>query len=145
MRLKNPLCEVDADDDVMFHGCSLLLWRFEDHHLGTVRCRQKGHPRHHKHRNLLAHAPKHMHEELGNDYRDMIYADTAKEIDKRRKAFLRKWRLKGKALADSWVGEGGPWPRRVRVSHRNGIGSLPSPASIRRNGKRPERPMPSNG
>jgi putative transposase len=31
----------------------------------------------HKHRNLLAHAPKHMHEELGNDYRDMIYADNA--------------------------------------------------------------------
>ncbi len=33
----------------------------------------------HKHRNLLAHAPKHMHEELGNDYRDMIYANTAAE------------------------------------------------------------------
>ena len=29
----------------------------------------------------------------------MIYADTAKEIDKRRKAFLRKWRLKCKAVA----------------------------------------------
>ena len=36
----------------------------------------------HKHRNLLAHAPKHMHEELGDDYRDMIYADTAAEIEK---------------------------------------------------------------
>jgi len=35
----------------------------------------------HKHRNLLAHAPKHMHEELGNDYRDMIYADTATEVE----------------------------------------------------------------
>ena len=55
----------------------------------------------HKHRNLLAHAPKHMHEELGDDYRDMIYADTAEEIEKRRKAFLRKWRLKCKAVADS--------------------------------------------
>ena len=31
----------------------------------------------------------------------MIYADTAKEIDKRRKAFLRKWRLKCKAVTDS--------------------------------------------
>jgi len=49
----------------------------------------------HKHRNLLAHAPKHMHDELAEDYRDMIYADTAAEIDKRRKALLRKWRLKG--------------------------------------------------
>lgn len=31
----------------------------------------------HKHRNLLGHAPKHMQEELTEDYRDMIYADTA--------------------------------------------------------------------
>jgi putative transposase len=55
----------------------------------------------HKHRNLLAHAPKHMHDELTEDYRDMIYADTAAEIEKRRKAFLRKWRLKCRAVADS--------------------------------------------
>ena len=55
----------------------------------------------HKHRNLLAHAPKHMHEELGNDYRDMIYADTAVEVETRRKAFVRKWRLKCRAVADS--------------------------------------------
>jgi transposase-like protein len=34
----------------------------------------------HKHRNLLGHAPKHMHDELSEDYRDMIYADTALEI-----------------------------------------------------------------
>lgn len=55
----------------------------------------------HKHRNLLAHAPKHMHEELGNDYRDMIYAVTAAEVETRRKAFVRKWRLKCRAVADS--------------------------------------------
>ena len=55
----------------------------------------------HKHRNLLAHAPKHMHEELGNDYRDMIYAEMAADVEKRRKAFLRKWRLKCRAVADS--------------------------------------------
>lgn len=55
----------------------------------------------HKHRNLLAHAPKHMHEELGNDYRDMIYAATAAEVETRRKAFVRKWRLKCRAVADS--------------------------------------------
>ena len=41
----------------------------------------------HKHRNLLAHAPKHMQDELTEDYRDMIYADTAAEIETRRKAF----------------------------------------------------------
>jgi transposase-like protein len=55
----------------------------------------------HKHRNLLAHAPKHLHEEIGADYRDMIYADTAKEVMKRRQTFLRKWRLKCRAVADS--------------------------------------------
>ena len=42
-----------------------------------------------------------MHDELTEDYRDMIYADTAAEVEKRRKAFLRKWRLKCKAVADS--------------------------------------------
>ena len=31
----------------------------------------------------------------------MIYAETAKEIEARRRAFLRKWRLKGRAVADS--------------------------------------------
>ena len=55
----------------------------------------------HKHRNLLAHAPKRLHDELTEDYRDMIYADTAAEVEKRRKAFVRKWRLKCRAVADS--------------------------------------------
>ena len=30
----------------------------------------------HKHRNLLAHAPDRLHEEVGADYNDMIYAAT---------------------------------------------------------------------
>ena len=55
----------------------------------------------HKHRNLLAHAPKRLHDELTEDYRDMIYAETAAEVQARRRAFLRKWRLKGRAVADS--------------------------------------------
>ena len=55
----------------------------------------------HKHRNLLGHAPDHMHDELTEDYRDMIYAETAAEVEKKRKSFLRKWRLKCKAVADS--------------------------------------------
>ena len=55
----------------------------------------------HKHRNLLAHAPEHLHEEVSADYTDMIYAETPKEIEERRKAFLRKWRLKCRAVADS--------------------------------------------
>jgi len=55
----------------------------------------------HKHRNLLAHAPERLHEELTADYNDMIYAATPEEISTRRKAFLRKWRLKHRAVADS--------------------------------------------
>ena len=55
----------------------------------------------HKHRNLLAHAPERLHEQISADYTDMIYAETTKEIEARRKAFLRKWRLKCQAVADS--------------------------------------------
>jgi len=55
----------------------------------------------HKHRNLLAHAPERLHEEITADYNDMIYAATCEEITARRKAFIRKWRLKHRAVADS--------------------------------------------
>jgi putative transposase len=55
----------------------------------------------HKHRNLLAHAPERLHEEITADYNDMIYAATRDEIEARRKAFIRKWRLKHRAVADS--------------------------------------------
>ena len=55
----------------------------------------------HKHRNLLAHAPERLHEEISTDYNDMIYAGTAKEVEARRKSFIRKWRLKCRAVADS--------------------------------------------
>ena len=55
----------------------------------------------HKHRNLLAHAPERLHDEITADYNDMIYAATREEIETRRKAFIRKWRLKHRAVADS--------------------------------------------
>jgi hypothetical protein len=55
----------------------------------------------HKHRNLLAHAPDRLHEEISADYKDMIYAGTKQAIEAKRKAFIRKWRLKCKAVADS--------------------------------------------
>jgi transposase-like protein len=55
----------------------------------------------HKHRNLLAHAPEVLHEEISADYTDMIYAKSATEIETKRRAFLRKWRLKCRAVADS--------------------------------------------
>src|SRR3954453_8136116 len=55
----------------------------------------------HKHRNLLAHAPKKLHDEVTADYTDMIYAGTAKDVMARHKAFLRKWQLKCPAVAVS--------------------------------------------
>jgi transposase-like protein len=55
----------------------------------------------HKHRNLLAHSPERLHDEITADYNEMIYAVTPEEITVRRKAFLRKWRLKHRAVADS--------------------------------------------
>jgi putative transposase len=56
----------------------------------------------HKHHNLLAHAPKKLYDEISADYADMIYAKTAKEVvGAKRKAFLREWRLRCRAVADS--------------------------------------------
>jgi putative transposase len=55
----------------------------------------------HKHRNLLAHAPERLHDEVTADYNDMIYAASREEIEVRRRAFLRKWRLKHSAVAES--------------------------------------------
>src|SRR5271169_989147 len=55
----------------------------------------------HKHRNLLAHAPDRLHEEVSADYNIMIYAGSKPEIEAKRKAFIRKWRLKCRAVADS--------------------------------------------
>jgi transposase-like protein len=55
----------------------------------------------HKHRNLFAHAPERLHDEITADYNDVIYAATREEIAARRKAFIRKWRLKHRAVADS--------------------------------------------
>ena len=55
----------------------------------------------HKHRNLLAHAPDALHEEVTADYTDMIYVDTPEAVQDRRKAFLRKRRLRCPAVATS--------------------------------------------
>ena len=55
----------------------------------------------HKHRNLLAHAPDRLQEEVSADYTDMIYAATAEEVGARRRAFILKWKLKCAAVAES--------------------------------------------
>ncbi len=55
----------------------------------------------HKERNLLAHAPKHLHDEIKADYNDMMYAKDAGQAGQKRKAFLAKWRLRCRGVADS--------------------------------------------
>ncbi|WP_188915804.1 IS256 family transposase [Salinarimonas ramus] len=55
----------------------------------------------HKHRNLLAHAPERLHEEIGADYTDMIYASAPEEIEEKRRKVIAKWRVRHRAVADS--------------------------------------------
>jgi putative transposase len=55
----------------------------------------------HKDRNLLAHAPDRQREEVSADYNDIIYADSKPEIEAKRKAIIRKRRLKCRAVTDS--------------------------------------------
>jgi transposase-like protein len=45
----------------------------------------------HKERNLLAAAPKSLHDELKSDYREVVYADTSEQAMALRKAFDSKW------------------------------------------------------
>jgi transposase-like protein len=55
----------------------------------------------HKERNLLAHAPKHLHDAIKAEFNDMVHAKTAAEVLARRKAFLARWKLRCRAVADS--------------------------------------------
>lgn len=56
----------------------------------------------HKLWNLLAKAPAHLREELAEDYRRMIYADTAEAVGQAREAFTRKWKMRCKAVLTSF-------------------------------------------
>ena len=55
----------------------------------------------HKHSNLLVNVPERLHEGISYDYGDIIYSATHGEIETWRKSFIRKWRLKCRAVADS--------------------------------------------
>jgi hypothetical protein len=48
----------------------------------------------HKVWNLLAKAPAHLREELAEDYRRMIYAESRAAMEQARVGFTRKWRLR---------------------------------------------------
>jgi transposase-like protein len=52
----------------------------------------------HKLRNLESKTPVRLREELREDYRRMIYAETAAHVQKARTAFVRKWKLRCPAV-----------------------------------------------
>jgi len=56
----------------------------------------------HKLWNLLAKAPAHLREELAEDYRRMIYADSREAVEHARVGFARKWKLRCKAVSVSF-------------------------------------------
>jgi putative transposase len=56
----------------------------------------------HKLWNLLAKAPAHLREELAEDYRRMIYAESRATVEQARSGFLRKWKLRCKAVSASF-------------------------------------------
>jgi len=104
----------------------------------------------HKHRNLLAHAPERLHEELTADYTDVIYAATREEIEARRKAFIRKWRLKHRAVADSLEEAGDRLFTSLACHPASGVAQEPRTRSSgcmksSSDGSRPHRDMGSGG
>ena len=54
----------------------------------------------HKLRNLEAKAPVRLREELAEDYRRMIYAETRALVDQMRARFVKKWRLRCPAVVE---------------------------------------------
>jgi transposase-like protein len=56
----------------------------------------------HKLRNLTAKAPVRLREEVAEDFRRVIYAETGALVQQRRASFLRKWRLRCPAVAESF-------------------------------------------
>ncbi|MPZ21759.1 MAG: hypothetical protein GEV06_28325, partial [Luteitalea sp.] len=55
----------------------------------------------HKLRNLEAKAPTRLREELKEDYRRMIYADSQSLVEQARARFVKKWRLQCPAVVES--------------------------------------------
>jgi putative transposase len=56
----------------------------------------------HKLWNLLAKVPAYLREELAEDYRRMIYAPSREAVEQARVGFLRRWKLRCKAVSASF-------------------------------------------
>lgn len=55
----------------------------------------------HKLRNLLAHAPKHAHEEVRGDFHAIVYAESADEARAAHRRFIEKWSRRCESVAAS--------------------------------------------
>jgi transposase-like protein len=53
-----------------------------------------------KERHLLAHAPKHLHDEVKADFNDMMHAGSTAEVLAERRLFLAEWKPRCRAVAD---------------------------------------------
>ena len=60
----------------------------------------------HKLWTLLAKAPAHLREELAEDYRRMMYAESGEAVEQARRGFARKWKLRCQAVYASFVEAG---------------------------------------
>ena len=56
----------------------------------------------HKLRNLKSKAPARMQEELAEDYRRMIYADSCQAVEQQQQRFVKKWKLLCPPVIDSF-------------------------------------------
>jgi transposase-like protein len=61
----------------------------------------------HKLRNLLAHAPRHAHEAVKEDFHRIVYACSPSEAARAHDRFLRRWRQRCPAVAESLEEAGG--------------------------------------
>ncbi|MEE8531100.1 MAG: hypothetical protein V3S34_02675 [Hyphomicrobium sp.] len=52
--------------------------------------------------------PKHLHDEIKTDYTGMMFAEDTKDVRKKRKAFLVKWRLRCRGMVESLEETGEP-------------------------------------
>jgi transposase-like protein len=88
--LKCPQLIVSDGNKGLRAACAQLWGRLE-HQRCTI----------HKLRNLQAKAPKHCLEELREDYRGIVYAESYEQATRARARFLEKWRKKCASVAAS--------------------------------------------
>jgi hypothetical protein len=74
-----------------------------------------------------------LHEEISNDHKVTIYAATRGEVETRCRAFLRKWRLKCRAVADSLEEAGDKLFAYTRFPPSQAADQDPNPAAMRGN------------